>query len=73
MYLVIDRCTRSTRCTLVKLVPLHSGVQYSGIGRAKAQYNIDFVCWGACHWLTLYPLNDKLSHLKLHPLEAVSL
>ena len=47
MYLVIDRCTRSTRRTLLKLVPLHSGVQYYSIGNAKAQYNIDFVCWGA--------------------------
>ena len=43
MYLVIDRCTRSTRRTLLKLVPLHSGVQYYSIGSAKAQYNIDFV------------------------------
>ena len=49
MYLVIDCCTRSTRRTLVKLVPLHSGVHYSSIGRAKEQYNIAFVCSGACH------------------------
>ena len=40
---------RFTRRILVKLVPLHSGVQYSSIGHAKSQYNIDFVCWGACH------------------------
>ena len=43
MYLVIDRCTCSTRRTLVKLVPLHCGVQYTSIGRARAQFNIDFV------------------------------
>ena len=49
MYLVIGRCTRSTRRTFVKLVPLYSGVQYSSIGRAKAQYNIYFVLGGSCH------------------------
>ena len=59
MYLVIDRRrpTRSTRRTLLKLVPLR-GVQYSSIGRAKAQLTL--ISFAGQRAIPVYVLSDHV-------------